>query len=276
MAEEPRQIIVADDHAAPRETQTRTAAQALAPARAGLPTPAEMLQTAVQTGAGVEVLEKLMALQERWERNAARKAFDEAISIAKAAIPPIRKNRRVGFESKRTGDRTDYSYEDFAEVARTVDPILSANGLSYRFRPKQDGAQVSVTCILSHRDGHSEETTLVGGVDTSGNKNAIQGVGSAVTYLQRYTLKAALGLSAAEVDNDGAGAGTSQSPQTITPEQIDELEKLVEARGANLTAVYEYFDIASFAEVWAKNFDNVKQTIMRARGGQKKDDQNVG
>ena len=49
-----------------------------------------------------------------------------------------------------------------------------------------------MTCVVSHRLGHSEENTLTAGRDESGNKNNIQAVGSTITYLQRYTLKAAL------------------------------------------------------------------------------------
>ena len=46
--------------------------------------------------------------------------------------------------------------------------------------------------------------------DTSGSKNSIQAISSAVTYLQRYTLLAATGLSTSELgnlDNDGRGTG---------------------------------------------------------------------
>ena len=39
-------------------------------------TPLDMLNQAVERGAGLDVLEKLMTLQERWESNNARKAFE--------------------------------------------------------------------------------------------------------------------------------------------------------------------------------------------------------
>src|SRR5690606_38108613 len=52
-------------------------------------TPSDMLMMAVQKGADMAQLEKLMELQERWQANQARKAFDEAIAAAKAKIKPI-------------------------------------------------------------------------------------------------------------------------------------------------------------------------------------------
>src|SRR6185312_8762594 len=103
--------------------------------------------------------EKLMGLQERWEANQARKSFDEAMAAAKAEIPAIARNRS-GHNSKK--------YADFAAIAAVVDPILSRHGLSYRFRSAQD-ERINVTCVLSHKAGHSEETTLAAPADTTGN-----------------------------------------------------------------------------------------------------------
>jgi len=152
------------------------------------------------------VLEKLLALQERWDANQARKAFDNAIAAAKAEIPEIPKTSRVDFKS--TKGHTQYSYADLAEIAKTIRKPLGEQGLSYRFRTASSAPDhIAVTCIISHRDGYSEETTLSGSPDASGNKNSIQAIGSAITYLQRYTLSAALGLAASD-DDDGRGGET--------------------------------------------------------------------
>lgn len=164
----------------------------------------ETLATAVQRGLPIETLNALMDFQERHESFNARKAFDAAMAAAKAELPVIVKNRTVDFTTSK--GRTNYKHEDLAAIARAVDPVLARHGLSYRFRTTQDGATVSVTCIVSHRDGYSEENTLSAGRDDSGNKNSIQGFGSTITYLQRYTLKAALGLAASH-DDDGRGQG---------------------------------------------------------------------
>lgn len=217
-------------------------------------------------------MERLFAMRKDLEQEAARKAFNAAVAAAKSSIGPIIKNKRVGYESKRTGDRTDYRYEDFAAVARAVDGPLSENGLSYRFRTAQDGASVIVTCILAHSDGHSEETTLRGAVDTSGQKNAIQGIGSAVTYLQRYTLKAALGLSASEADNDGAGTSAADD-RTLSEEQLAEVEQMIADRGIDRQKLLEYLKIESLESVLASRFEDLKGVIKRGRGNK---DQNNG
>ena len=50
-------------------------------------------------------------------------------------------------------------------------------------------------------------------LDTSGGKNNIQAMGSAVSYLERYTLLAITGLSTKEMDDDGRGAGAGDGTQ---------------------------------------------------------------
>jgi len=202
-------------------------------------TPLTLLDRALSKGADMATLEKFMDLQERHERNQARKAFDAAISAAKAEIPVITKNRVVDFTS--TKGRTHYAHEDLAGIARVVDPILSRHGLSYRFRTSSEINQpVSVTCIVSHRDGHSEENTLCAGRDGSGNKNDIQQIGSTITYLQRYTLKAALGL-AASADDDGQAAG--RESEALTDDQITALRSKIMEANADLPKFLDKFQI---------------------------------
>lgn len=236
--------------------------QAVAPA-----TPMQMLQHALQTGASVEMMEKLLALQERWEANQARKAFDAAMAAAKADLPLIIKNREVDFTSQK--GRTNYRHEDLAGIAKQIDPILARNGLSYRFRTEVENGLVTVTCIVSHRDGYSEENSLSAGRDESGNKNHIQAIGSTITYLQRYTLKAALGLAASH-DDDGRG---SEPAETISEEQVADLRDLIErVQAVESTFVEKFlqprFGFASLAEITTDKLEAAVKELKRY--GQKK------
>lgn len=159
--------------------------------------------------ADLDKLERMLAMKERIDAQQAGIAFARALSSARAEMPPIVKDATVDFKTSK--GHTHYRHETLAGIARQIDPILSKHGLSYRFRTEQGQGGVRVTCIVQHSDGHSEETSLTGAPDQSGNKNGFQAVGSAVTYLQRYTLKAALGLSA-EVDDDAQGAAPAEQP----------------------------------------------------------------
>ncbi|MEN9060033.1 ERF family protein [Ponticoccus litoralis] len=164
--------------------------------------------------ADLDKMERMIALKRDYDRDNARIAFAAALAGARAEIPPIMKDATVDFSTSK--GRTHYKHETLAGIAKVIDPILSRFGLSYRFRTDQGQGGVRVTCIIAHANGHSEETSLACAPDGSGSKNPFQAVGSAVTYLQRYTLKAALGLSA-EVDDDAQGAaprpGQNRQPE---------------------------------------------------------------
>lgn len=220
-------------------------------------TPMEMVNEAVSRGASVEVLEKLMALQERWDANQARKSFDEAIASAKAEIKPVARNR-TGHNEKR--------YADFAAIAREVDPIISKHGLSYRFRTTQSD-RISVTCVLSHRGGHFEETTLTGPSDTSGNKNAIQAIGSTLTYLQRYSLVQMLGLAAGE-DDDGK---TAANVATINDDQVKEISDLLTETKSDLVRFLKAIKLESLTQIRADKFSDmmtfIQETAKRRAAG---------
>jgi ERF superfamily len=186
-------------------------------------------------------LEGLMQLRERMEDRRAKQAFDNAIAQAKGAIPTIVKNRSVDYTTAK--GRTAYRYEDFAAVAATVDPVLARHGLSYRFRSAQEGPRLKVTCRVSHADGYGEDTSLEAVTDTSGSKNDLQAIGSAVTYLQRYTLKLALGLAASNDDDAQSFGATSEVDadmiayveQAVRDTMSDEA-KFLKAIGASSTA----------------------------------------
>ena len=175
-------------------------------------TPQAMIQQAIQAGSGVEVMERLLALQERHYAFQARKAFDDAMADLRASMPTIVKGQTADFGK----GKASYKFEDLSAVTEALSPIMADVGLSFRWRTQSQQNGVAVTCIISHREGHSEETTLFAGLDTSGSKNAIQALGSAVTYLQRYTLKAAVGVAAAK-DDDGQEAGQRAEPEQRQP-----------------------------------------------------------
>ena len=227
-------------------------------------TPLDMLNQAVERGADIAVMERLMALHERWEAANAKKAFNAALADAKAEIPAIVKNRAVDFTTAK--GRTNYRYEDFAGVARIVDPILNKHGLSYRFRSAQANGRVSVTCILSHRDGYSEETTLEAAEDHSGNKNGVQAIGSSAQYLQRYTLKLSLGLATTN-DDDGQSSGKAEDDY-VTDEQADAITALLTETQANVGAFLQTFRVECVSDLRKSQYADAHGALLRKKSKQ--------
>lgn len=163
-----------------------------------------VLQMAIQQGASIEHLAKLLEIQERYEANEARKAYNAAVAKFKEHPPQINKNKHVEFGN------TKYDHATLDHVVDQITQALSRVGISHRWDVAQNDKDIAVTCILTHELGHSERTTLRATADTSGSKNSIQAIGSAVTYLQRYTLLLACGMAAKGQDNDGNFQGMSE------------------------------------------------------------------
>lgn len=163
------------------------------------PTPATLIQLAVQQNLDLDKLERLMQLQERWEANNARKDFFQALADFQSVVPVIKKNKSADYG----GAKAKYTYATLDAIISQIQDPLKSCGLTYRWEFTEAEKQIIVTCIITHKNGHKEVTKMSGDADTSGSKNAIQARGSTLTYLQRYTLIGALGLGTTQDDVDG-------------------------------------------------------------------------
>jgi hypothetical protein len=175
----------------------------------------------------IDKLSKLLDIQERWEKNEAKKAYVEAMAAFKLNPPVIEKDRHVKFQTQK--GVTEYKHASLQNVTSTINEALSKHGLTASWSTKQNDSTVTVSCRITHIFGHSEETSLTSGHDNSGNKNPIQALASAISYLERYTLLALTGLATEEMDDDGASTNKpSEKPKEVelSPKQIDFVGKV--------------------------------------------------
>lgn len=209
-------------------------------------TPMDMLNKAVESGADLDKLEKLMGLQERWESREAHKNYLAAKTIFLADCPTVEKNKK-GHNSK---------YSPLANTIKIVSPLLTECGFSYDWKIAQINGDITVTCILSHRDGHSEECPLTASSDDSGNKNDIQALGSTVAYLKRYSFEAIIGIAAEDEDDDGKG-----TVGYINAAQISELLDLNEKRKNTPEQLCIYLGISALSYLPKNRFHEAKQAV---------------
>jgi len=155
--------------------------------------PYELLKVAVDKDLDIDKLKELMIMQTTWEAKEARKLFFRAMAKFQGLCPVIKKKKQ-GHNSK---------FAPMGDIQVQVGKIITKCGLSYRFEQKSEQNLISITCIVSHLDGHSESVTMEGELDTSGSKNTIQSRASTVTYLTRYTFTGSFGIATADEDMDG-------------------------------------------------------------------------
>lgn len=154
----------------------------------------------------VAKLDQLLQVKERWDAAEAKRAFVAALNAFKKDPPTLTKNKQVKYGQ---GERvTDYRHATLDQVSAVIGKALSLVGITHRWDVVQADSTIRVGCILTHERGHSERVEIVGVADASGSKNAIQAVGSTITYLQRYTLLAATGMAVKGQDDDGIKSGS--------------------------------------------------------------------
>lgn len=174
----------------------------------------------------IDKMERLLEMQERVHARNAKGAYYAALAAMQPDLPVI--SERGGIKDRSGNVQSTYAlWEDVNEAIR---PILAAHGFSLSFKVRRSESEITVTGILAHREGHSEETELSLPTDTSGSKNAVQAVGSSTSYGKRYTCFALLNITTTGEDDDGRRGG---SPEPVTLEQLDELNRRIAEVGAD-------------------------------------------
>lgn len=151
---------------------------------------------AMNPQADIAKLQQMLDMQERVMNRNARMAYDAALAMMQPELPEVEKLAQ-GHNSK---------YAKFDKILSAIKPSLQKHGFSITHRVKVESSLIHITAVLSHREGHREETTLVLPSDTSGGKNAVQAVASSTEYGRRYTMNSLLGIATKDADVDGGQA----------------------------------------------------------------------
>lgn len=183
--------------------------------------PQSLIQLAIESKLPIEHLEKLMALKERYDAIEAKKEFLTSMNQFQGLCPVLEKTKLVSFGT------TKYKYAPLGEITEAIKSPMKETKLSFRWEMTDETDKLICTCIVSHISGHNEKSTMSAEKDKSGGKNEIQSRGSTITYLQRYTLIAALGISTADEDVDGrTDDGTPPTTPKAEPKVEDKREWL--------------------------------------------------
>jgi len=225
--------------------------------------PAELIQSAISSGTDLDKLEKLLELQERWEAKEARKAYNKALSLFKTDPPKIIKDKKVGYSTSK--GKVGYSYASLAHIVEKITPALSKFGLSANWITTQKESSITVTCRLTHEDGHSETVSITAPEDSSGSKSVIQSVGSTISYLSRYSLLCITGLAADDMDTDGI-----VPEENIDSNKIKILKDLISEIKVNKEKFLKYMNTEKIEDIKACDFAKGKLALEQKR--RKKDD----
>lgn len=181
------------------------------------------------------------------------KAQGEVENASKASVNPH-------FKSK---------YADLAEVLNTVRPVFASCGLSFVQMPSFLDGVVSVETMLVHESGEWISETASSPI----TKQDAQGVGSAITYLRRYSLAAFAGI-AQEDDDANASVGKTQPKQVaaplneavITHEQVATVREYLVKTGMNEAEFVAQGGYQSAEQIYAKDYVKVMRILKNLAG----------
>lgn len=203
----------------------------------------------------VAKLDKLMDLQEREMNRLAKIAFNKDFTSMQSEITTVTKSKQGH----------NYKYATLEDIVDIVRPTLEKHGFAVSFGVNTT-SDIIVTCTLMHKEGHSIETTMQLPADKTGSKNAVQAIGSSVSYAKRYTLSSLLNI--ATRDDDDAQAAMQQDQRIITRGQSQTLEskyeKLPKERQEKFDSWLSSLGANSISEVKASQFNTVLANLNKA------------
>lgn len=223
-----------------------------------------LVELALREKVPVEVLKDLVALQERVTARAARIAFFEALHRFKTETPPVPKTKAIAVETDGT-KRVRSRYAPLDVIAEHIREGLHKNGLMYHWSSVVEGNDVEIFCHVTHVEGHTETSSFrFQTKDAAAPKmNGVQIAGSARTYGERYSLIQALGLTTADVDDDGQSAGDAGEPVSV--EQEGTLRAMIRETGSNEKKFAEFFEVDSIGKIPARDYTKAVRLLEERR-----------
>ena len=182
-----------------------------------------LLKLVADPQVSAEKLQILLQVQKDIMADSRREAFQAAFAAMAPELPRVNKRGFVELikaDGKKVGQYRYMKYEDMDELIR---PILHKFGFSLSFQTTTFERQQVVHGKLMHDGGHFEHAEMILPPDVGPGRNALQAVGSSLSYAKRYLADLLLNIVREGEDDDAVGALLAK----VTPEQVATLTNLL-------------------------------------------------
>jgi hypothetical protein len=225
--------------------------QALIPP-SGAIAPTEALERAPQTiyqvlgdlardpNVDVTRIAALMELQIKAEDRQAEKEFNAAFARLQPTLPRISKNGVIDMGNK--GKIYFSKYEDLDSAIRH---LYIAEGFSLSFISEPSDKGIVLVAVLAHAAGHQKTSRLQLPPDAGAGRNALQALGSSLSYAKRYLTCDLFNIVTVDQDKDGTSPADS-----LSQEQIDSINDLLHEIGAEgLPKLCKFMDVEAVKDI---------------------------
>lgn len=170
--------------------------------------PESLLRFAIEKGADVGTIERVMTVRRELMQENAKAAFDRDMAAFQAECPVI--------EKRKAGAKNAYYYAPLDDIVAQVRDLIRNHGFSYSVTAEVDQGWLKAICLITHEAGHSRPSEFKVPIDS---KNPMmsdpQRYGGAMTFAKRYAFCNAFGILTSDEDTDGAAKPKPQGPSSI-------------------------------------------------------------
>jgi hypothetical protein len=211
--------------------------------------------------AKVDVIERMMAMQERLIKDQRKQEFDDAIARIQADIPQIEKDGRI------TGG-SNAAYSRYETIDDYIRPLLAREGVAIRVSEEasaDENGRILFSMTVS-KGGHSETVQRRFSVDVGATtrdgrqvRSKIQDDGSTSTYAKRYLLIAFFNIVTRNMDTDG------RSARPITQDQARDIEALISEVKADKARWLAYMGVSAVEDILATDYKKAVSSLESKR-----------
>jgi hypothetical protein len=195
-----------------------------------------------------------------------REAFHAAFNGLTIDLPFVDKFGTVELIDKEGRKKGSYKFARWEDMQKVLKPILAKHGFSMSFfvNTAADG-RVMVGGKLMHTDGHFEQTQIPLPPDAGPGRNALQAVGSSLSYGKRYVAELLLNVVRKGEDDDGIGA----TLKMVSQAQIADLSSLCAETNTKPKRFLEMFvtGATDFSQIPARDYPRLKNALEEKKHG---------
>jgi len=166
-------------------------------------------------------LEIMLQMQRELIAERRREAFTSDFVEMSKVLPQVSKQGTVELVTKDGKRLGGYKFAKWEDMDKVMRPILNDHGFALLFTQHGD---LTVRGVLMHKDGHFIESERTLPPDTGPGRNALQAIGSSLSYAKRYLAEGLCNIVRAGEDDDAINAYTRR----VSEEQAAHLARLLD------------------------------------------------
>ena len=201
-----------------------------------------LIAQAIDKGVPVETMEKLLSMRQQLKTEWAREQYHAALSAFQAEQPIIKKTKIV---LNKDGKTERYRYAPIDSIISQLKSLIEKHGFNYKIDAGIEGRTVQATCVVTHKDGHSEQSSFAVPIDPDAYMNEAQKYAAALTFAKRYAFCDALGVLTGDVDDDAVSIA-STAPSMTGHKRTRKYEE--ETGGADPKVQADHIELQKFLE----------------------------